>query len=170
MSEAKELTGPDGLKKIGELISEIRFAMLTTAAEDGTFDSRPMATQNKEFDGVLWFLTAQDSRKVDEIAADTHVGLMYADPKNQSYVTIKGRANVSRDQAKIHELWNPMYKAWFPGGEDDPQIRVLRVDVNEAEYWEANDSKIIRSLKYLAAAATKGAVDVGTHGTVSVKR
>ena len=168
MSEAKELTGPEGLKKVGSLISEIRFAMLTTAAQDGTFDSRPMATQKKEFDGVLWFLTAQDSRKVDEIAEDAHVGLMYADPKNQSYVTIKGRANVSRDKAKIHELWNPMYKAWFPGGEDDPQIRVLRVDVDEAEYWEASDSKIVRSLKYLAAAATKGAVDVGTHGTVTV--
>ena len=151
MSEAKELTGPEGLKKIGDLISEIRFAMLTTAAQDGTFDSRPMATQKKQFDGVLWFLTAQDSRKVDEIA-------------------IKGRANVSRDKATIHELWNPMYNAWFPGGEDDPQIRVLRVDVDEAEYWEASDSKIVRSLKYLAAAATRGAVEVGTHGTVRVNR
>ena len=170
MSEAKELTGPEGLKKIGSLISEIRFAMLTTAADDGTFDSRPMATQKKEFDGTLWFLTTQGSRKVDEIAADTHVGLMYAEPKDQNYVTIKGRANVSRDKARIHELWNPMYKAWFPGREDDPQIRVLLVDVDEAEYWEASDSKIVRSLKYLAAAATKGAVDVGTHGTVSVNR
>jgi len=170
MSEARELTGPEGLKKIGSLISEIRFAMLTTVAQDGTFDSRPMATQKKEFDGVIWFLTANDSRKVDEIAADSHVGLMYADPKDQKYVTVKGRARVSRDKAKIHELWNPMYKAWFPGGEEDPEIRVLRVDVDEAEYWEASDSKIIRSLKYLAAAATKGAVDVGTHGTVSVNR
>ena len=70
MSEAKELTGPEGMKKIGDLISEIRFAMMTTAAHDGTFDSRPMATQKKEFDGVLWFLTAHDSRKVDEMAAD----------------------------------------------------------------------------------------------------
>lgn len=170
MSEAKELTGEEGLKKIGDLISEIRFAMLTTASDDGTFDSRPMATQKKEFDGVLWFLTAQDSRKVDEIAADAHVGLTYADPKNQSYVSIKGRANVTRDKDKIHELWNPMYKAWFPGGEEDPQIRVLRVDVDEAEYWEASDSKIVRSLKYLAAAATRGAIDVGTHGTVNVGR
>jgi general stress protein 26 len=170
MSEAKEFTGPEGLKKIGDLISEIRFAMLTTVAQDGTFDSRPMATQKKEFDGTLCFLTAHDSRTVEEIAADAHVGLMYADPDKQSYVTVKGPANVSRDKAKIHELWNPMYKAWFPGGEDDPQIRVLRVDVDQAEYWEASDSKIVRSLKYLAAAATKGAVDVGSHGTVGVNR
>lgn len=169
MAEAKELTGSEGLKKIGKLIQDIRFAMLTTIAQDGTLDSRPMATQKKDFDGVLWFLTAQDSRKVDEVQGNARVVLVYADPKDQSYVTVKGRANVLRDKEKIRDLWNPMYKAWFPGGADDPEIRVLRVDVDEAEYWEASDSRIVRSLKYLAAAATKGAVDVGTHGTVNVR-
>ena len=144
MSEEKELTGIEGMKKIGELIGEIKFAMLTTVDEKGTLDSRPMATQKTEFDGTLWFLTAQDTRKVDEIAAHSNVALVYADPGNASYVTVKGRAAVALDKAKIHELWNPMYQAWFPQGENDPQIRVLRVDVTEAEYWEANDSKLIR--------------------------
>ena len=83
-------------------------------------------------------------------------------------MTVKGRARVLNDPKKIRELWNAMYEAWFPGGADDPNIRVLRVDVTEAEYWKANDSKIVRGIKYLAAAATKGAVDVGEHGTVSV--
>ena len=170
MSEAKELTGAEGMKKLGDLIADIRFAMLTTAAKDGTFDSRPMATQKTEFQGSIWFLTAEDSRKVGEIAQNANVSLIYADPGNASYITVKGRGNVSHDKQKIHELWNPMYQAWFPGGESDPQIRVLRVDVSEAEYWEANDSKIIRSIKYLAAAATKGSVDVGEHGKVAVSR
>lgn len=170
MSEATELTGAAGMKKLGDLIEDIRFAMLTTAAKDGTFDSRPMATQKTEFQGSVWFLTADDSRKVSEIAHNANVSLIYADPGNASYITVKGRANVSHDKQKIHELWKPMYQAWFPGGENDPQIRVLRVDVTEAEYWEANDSKIIRSIKYLAAAATKGSVDVGEHGKVSLDR
>ena len=170
MSEATELTGAAGMKKLGDLIADIRFAMLTTAAKDGTFDSRPMATQKMEFQGSVWFLTADDSRKVSEIAHNANVSLIYADPGNASYITVKGRANVSHDKQKIHELWSPIYQAWFPGGENDPQIRVLRVDVTEAEYWEANDSKIIRSIKYLAAAATKGSVDVGEHGKVSLDR
>lgn len=168
MSEEKILTGPEGLKKIGSLIADIRFAMFTTAGKDGTFDSRPMATQKTEFDGVVWFLSANDTRKVEEIADNENVSLIYADPSNASYVTVKGRAAVSHDKAKIHELWNPMYQAWFPGGENDPQIRVLRVDVTEAEYWEANDSKLIRGIKYLAAAATKGSVAMGEHGKVDV--
>lgn len=168
MSEARQLTGAEGMKKLGDLIGDIKFAMLTTAAKDGTFDSRPMATQKTEFQGSVWFLTAHDSRKVNEIADNSNVSLIYADPANASYITVKGRANVSHDKQKIHELWNPMYQAWFPDGENDPQIRVLRVDVSEAEYWEANDSKIIRSIKYLAAAATKGSLDVGEHGKVAV--
>jgi general stress protein 26 len=168
MSEYQELSGKEGLAKIGSLIKGIRVAMLTTAAKDGSFDSRPMATQKTEFDGTVWFLTANDSRKTGEIADDSHVSLIYADPSDAKYVTVKGRAHASRDREKIHELWNPMYKAWFPEGEDDPRISVLRVDVTEAEFWEASDSKIIRSIKYLAAAATKGGVDVGEYGRVSV--
>jgi general stress protein 26 len=168
MSEFKEWTGREGMEKIGGLIKDIRFAMMTTAAKDGSFDSRPMATQKKEFDGTLWFLTSQDSSKVDEIADDSHVALMYADPSNAKYVAVKGRAFASKDRAKIHELWNPMYKAWFPGGEDDPQVTVLRVDVTEAQYWEASGSKLVRSIRYLAAAVTKGSVDVGEYGKVHV--
>ncbi len=168
MSESHELTGKAGLEKIGALIRDIRVAMLTTTSSDGSFDSRPMATQKTEFTGVLWFLTRYESEKVEEIRNDSHVSLLYADPSNSKYVSVKGVARVSRDRGKIHELWNPMYKAWFPNGEDDPQICVLRVDVSEAQYWEASSSKIVRGIKYLAAAATGGKLDVGETGKVVV--
>lgn len=167
-AEVTELSGREGMEKIGKLIGEIRFAMLITESADGSFDSRPMATQNADFDGALWFLTANDSRKVGEIAQNSQVALVYADPGNAKYVSLKGTANVSNERQKIHELWNPMYQAWFPEGEQDPQIRVLRVDVAEGEFWEANDSKIVRKIKYLAAAATKGSIDMGQHGKVTV--
>jgi general stress protein 26 len=54
MSEATELTGAEGMKKLGDLIADIRFAMLATTAQDGTIDSRPMATQKTEFQGSVW--------------------------------------------------------------------------------------------------------------------
>jgi len=169
MSEMKHLTGQEGIEKIGGLIKDIRIAMLTTVSEDGSFDSRPMATQKTEFDGTVWFLTRSDSGKVGEIRDDSHVELIYADPGASKYVSAKGRASVSQDKVKIHELWNPMYKAWFPEGEDDPKIAVLRVDVTEAEYWEASSSKLVMGVKYLAAAVTGGKVDVGETGVVALK-
>ena len=168
MSEEKQLSGPQGLKKIATLVQDVRIAMLTTAASDGSFDSRPMATQKTDFDGTVWFLTRIESGKVSEIKNDSHVSLVYADPSNANYVSAKGRAFVNQDKTKIHELWNSMYKAWFPEGEDDPHIAVLRVEVSEAQYWEASSSKLVRGIKYLAAAATGGKVDLGETGTVKL--
>jgi general stress protein 26 len=173
MSEYKELYGAEGVAKIGELIADIRICMMTTAGGDGSFDSRPMATQktgleNGGFDGTLWFLTRRESGKLREIAEDAHVSLLYADPGNAKFVTVKGRASVGGDRAKIHELWNPMYKAWFPQGEEDPAIAVVKVTVSEAEYWEASSSRLVRGIKYLAAAVTGGEVEVGDQGKVMV--
>ena len=168
MSEQKVLTGPEGLKKIGELIKDVRICMMTTAASDGSFDSRPMATQETEFDGTVWFLSRQESGKVHEIADDSHVSLIYSNPSDHSYVTAKGKASTSRDKAKIHELWNVMFKAWFPDGEDDPNIAVIKVEISEAQYWEASSSKLVFGAKYLARAITGGKVEVGETGKVLV--
>lgn len=168
MTEQKHLTGEEGKKKIGQLIKDIRIAMMTTAADDGSFDSRPMATQETDFDGAVYFLTREESGKVREIKADSHISLLYADPSNSKFVSAKGQASISNDRAKIHELWNPIYKAWFPQGKDDPHIAVLRVDITEAQYWEASSSKLLRGIKYVAAAATGGKVDLGETGTVNL--
>lgn len=75
---------------------------------------------------------------------------------------------MSKDRPRIEEMWNPMYKAWFPKGKDDPEIAVLRVDVTEGEYWDANSSKLIMGIRYVAAAFTGGAVSVGVSGHVKV--
>lgn len=168
MSEQKHLSGREGMEKIGELIKDIRICMMTTAAEDGTFDSRPMATQKTDFDGTLWFLARGESGKVQELKEDAHVSLLFSDVGNSKYVAVKGRGSVSRDRAKIHELWNSMYKAWFPEGEDDPAVTVLRVDVTEAQYWEASASSLVRGAKYLAAAVTGGKVSLGETGKVEL--
>ncbi len=168
MSEEKALSGAEGVKKIAELIKDIRICMMTTAGSDGSFDSRPMATQKTEFDGDVWFLTRGESGKVYEIKDDSHVSLLYADAGNSKYVAAKGTATISKDKAKIKELWSPMYKAWFPGGEDDPSITVLKVSLSEAQYWEASSSKIVMGVKYLAAAVTGDHTKIGEHGTVKL--
>jgi general stress protein 26 len=42
-------------RKVAELIQDQRLAMLTTRDPFGTLMSRPMALQEVEFDGDLWF-------------------------------------------------------------------------------------------------------------------
>lgn len=169
-SKFQELSGNEGRKKVADLIKGIRIAMMTTLAPDGSIDARPMAVPSgidTSFDGTFYFLTRQSSDKVGEIHRDHHVTLTFANPSDSNYLSLKGRATVTYDRGKIHELWNPMYKAWFPKGEDDPEIAVVRVQVTEGDFWEASDSKIVVYAKYLAAAATGGSVPVGTSGHIT---
>ena len=133
---AEQTSRNDQFDKLVELIKDIRMAMLTTVEDDGSLHSRPMATQDKPEDGVLWFFTYDDTPKTDEIRQDRRVNLSYAKPDKQRYVSVSGTATIVRDRAKMKELWNPIYKTWFPEGLDDPKVVLLRVDVDQAQYWD----------------------------------
>ncbi|HEX8524976.1 MAG TPA: pyridoxamine 5'-phosphate oxidase family protein [Tepidisphaeraceae bacterium] len=140
--------------KLWKMIKGIQTAMLTTACPDGSLRSRPMATQRKEFDGNLWFFTGVSSEKVHEIENDQHVNLAYADPSKDRYVSVSGTGRIVRDRQKMKELWNPIVKAYFPGGLDDPEIALLRVTVNQAEYWDAPGGRMIQLFGIVKAAVT----------------
>ena len=163
-----ELEGAPAREKVAELIKGIHIAMMTTMSEDGTMSSRPMAVQDTPCDGTLWFLTRSTSGKIGEVEHDDDVTLTFAEPKDSKYIALKGKAVLSRDRAKIKELWNPMYKAWFPKGEDDPEIAVMRVDVHVGNYWEASSSRLVVMAKYAFAAATGGKLPVGEAGSIKV--
>ena len=134
----------ENVKKLAELIKGIRVAMFTTVENDGCLRSRPMHTQDAEFDGTLWFFTWLDTAKVHEIQHDQHVNIAYASPSDERYVSVSGRARLVNDPAKTKELWNPMLKAWFPKGLDDPNLGLLRVDAEKAEYWDSPSSKVVQ--------------------------
>ncbi|MBA2748015.1 MAG: pyridoxamine 5'-phosphate oxidase family protein [Tatlockia sp.] len=144
----------DNIKKLHDMVKDIRFAMLTTVEEDGTLRSRPMATQEFEFDGDLWFFTSADATKVNEVQHEHHVNVSYAEPKDQKYVSVSGTAQLIRDKSKIEELWNPLFKAWFPDGLNDPQLSLLKVSVDKAEYWDSPSSKVVRLLGFAKALVT----------------
>lgn len=145
----------EAVEKLGHLISKIKVAMLTTVDEDGTLRSRPMATQHEdEFHGELWFFTHAGSPKVDEVDRQHQVNVAYADPAHQTYVSVSGLATLVRDREKIDELWTPAMKAWFLGGQDDPEVALLRVTVEKAEYWDAPSSTLVHLVGFLKATAT----------------
>lgn len=123
------------LKKLGELIEDVQIAMITTVESDGTLHTRPLATLDYEPDGELWFFTAIDSPKVEEVQEDMRVSVAYASQSKHAYVAVAGVADIVKDRAKMEELWTPMAKAWFPQGLEDPNLALLRVHIERAEYW-----------------------------------
>jgi general stress protein 26 len=144
----------ENIQKLHELIKDIKYAMLTTVEEDGTLRSRPMATQECEFDGDLWFFTNANAPKVNEVQHERHVNVSYAEPNKQKYVSVSGTAQLVRDRQKIAELWNPLYKAWFPQGLDDPDLALLKVSVDQAEYWDSPSSQVVRLVGFLKSVVT----------------
>jgi general stress protein 26 len=144
-------TRDEAIAKLAELIKDVRIAMLTTVAEDGSLHSRPMAAQQSEFDGDLWFFTEEDALKVHEIEAEFHVNVAFADPASQTYVSVSGRAWLAHSRAKIEELWNPTIQRWFPKGLDDPRLALLKVEVDSAEYWDASSSTVAHIAGFIKA-------------------
>lgn len=144
------------IQRLGALISGIRFAMLTCRGRDGLLHSRPLTVQNRaldERDPALWLFVARDSELVGEIAADAAVNLAFADLDGDRYVSIAGSAQRVDDAARVRELWSPMAKAWFPGGPEDARLQLLRVPVEQAEYWDVKASKLVQLVKMATAVA-----------------
>lgn len=158
----------EAIKKLGELIKEINIAMLTTIEADGALRSRPMATQQSEFDGDLWFFLGTSSPKAQEIRNDPRVNLSYAQPDDQRYVSVSGRGELVRDQAKMKELWNPLFKAWFPDGLEDPDLALLKVNVEQAEYWDSPSSTFVTLVGFAKALVTGQRAEVGENAKLDL--
>src|SRR3979490_208899 len=118
---------PGDFAKLGELIRDIRAALLTTPGADGGFHTRPVQTLQVEDDGTLWFFTDWSSPKVDELHHDVRVSLGYADPTKNAYVAVSGTASLLRDIQKAKQLWSIEQRAYYPEGPDDERLALLRV-------------------------------------------
>ena len=146
-------THAEATQKMWELIKDIGFAMMTTE-DEGHLRARPMASAQKEFDGNLWFFTRASAHKVDEVGEDPRVGVTYAEPSKQHYVSLSGRARLVRDKGTIEAHWSEPMRTWFPKGTDDPDIAILKVEVEMAEYWDSPSSTALHAYGYVKALAT----------------
>ena len=158
------------IKELAEMIKDIDFAMLTTVAADGTLHSRPMSTQRVEFDGDLWFFTRASAPKVGEIEREHQVNVSYAKPEDQRYISVSGRAVVVRDRAKIEELWSPVLKAWFPEGPEDPDLALLKVSAERAEYWDSPSSAVAHAISFVKAIVTGTPANPGENEKIELKK
>jgi len=136
------------LDKFYALIDDIKIAMMTTRRPDGHLESRPMANQKRADGADLWFVTAEGGAKLRDIEGDPHVNLAYYSSGSYEWVSASGVASVSRDRAKIAELYESDWKMWFGqdgdsrhGTADDPRIVLIGVDVHAAVFLEVNKPK-----------------------------
>jgi general stress protein 26 len=150
----------EGLETIRELIKGIDTAMLTTVTDEGLV-SRPMKTQDVEFNGDIWFLTKKDTSKYHELLHNAKVNVAYAD---KSYVSISGTAEIVQSREKVKEFWNAMYEKMLETTWEDPNIVLIKVKAETAEYWESGS--LLKQAKFLLEKLTGKETDTKMNDTV----
>ncbi|NHA68124.1 pyridoxamine 5'-phosphate oxidase family protein [Phycicoccus flavus] len=156
----------EGAKHVHDLVSDQRTAMLTTVhRETGMLTSRPMTLQQADEDGTLWFLGMRDSAAAGEIEAHPQVNVAFT--KEGAWVSVAGRAEVRQDAEKARDLWNEFAKTWFQTEPEDPQVAVIRVDGESAQYWDS-PGKAATLVEMVKARATGSRPDPGESDTVDL--
>jgi general stress protein 26 len=133
----------DPISKLNELIQGISTAILTTVRPDSSLHSRPMASQPIDDSGAFWFLTGSNTEKVEAVRTIQRVNLAFLDHTADRYVSVSGFCELVRNGAKAKSLWKPEYKTWLPGGLEDPDLVLMKIVVQEAEYWDPSQSRMV---------------------------
>jgi len=157
-----ERTREEAIQTLAALIADIPVAMLTTTNHRGWLRSRPMVVQEEPFDGTLWFFTGGSAAKTADIRDRRQVNVSFAAPDRDRYVSVSGVAMIIDDVELRRRLWNESYRPWFPKGLDDPDLRLIRIEAEEAEYWDQAEGRMIHVPELYLSKPRFGQMEPGT--------
>lgn len=163
------LYNSDQLATIANKIRHVKFGMFTTLDDHYKMSSRPLTQQQIDDDGQMWFFASTEAEFTKELANHPSVNVSFADTQDSLYVSVSGQAELLQDRQRAAELWNPLLKAWFPGGLDDPHLALIKVQIQSAEYWDSGSSKMKQFFEIAKAAITgEPPHDIGERGAVQL--
>jgi len=123
--------------------------------------SEPLTAQlDKDQVDTLWFFVGKDNR----LAKGGKAMAQFVSKGHDYFACLAGTARIHNDFAMIDKLWSRQVEAWFPGGKDDPNLALLRFDIESAELWEA-DMSISGKVKMLFGARINPSEE-GSHARV----
>ena len=164
-----DLHGEKAIAKVKELVGKAQSCFFrTAAATNGSSRARPMSVQQVDDAGNLWFLSADDSHKNEELSRNSSVQLYFQGSPHSGFLMLSGEASVSRDKTKIKELWEPIVKTWFTEGVDDPRITVIKFVPSEGYYWDTKHGAAVAGVKMLIGAAIGKTLDDSIEGTLKI--
>lgn len=169
MGDVKDLAATDAVKKIREIAKDANICMFVTDLSNLPLSGRPMATQQVDEDGCIWFMSDKNSDKNQHIQQDDQVQLFYSHTNNYEYLSVFGRAEIVYDLKKIEELWTQMAKTWFREGKDDPNISLIKVTPEDAYYWDTKKNKMVSLIKFaMGAIGITPKDDGGVEGRLNI--
>jgi len=163
----QHLSSRAAVAKIKEIVKKAESCFFCTATVAGISNgARPMNVRHVDDEGNLWFLSASDSHKNEELRRDPTVTLFFQGSPHSDFLHLSGRATISRDRAKIAELWEPVIQTGFTEGKDDPRITVIKVTPTDGYYWDTKHGTAVAGIKMLLGAALRRTMDDSIEGKV----
>jgi general stress protein 26 len=160
------MSDTESISKVTDIINDSHIGMFTTINEQGALVSRPLAVQDVKDDGDMWFFTSANTSQVAHIKANPAVNVSFG--QRTEWVSVAGTAEVVTDRQLIRDMWNQMVEAWFPDGPDTPEVVLLHVDSDSAEYWTSPGGTAATVLQWIKSKVTHSRMSVGESGTVEL--
>ena len=154
-------------KKLKSLVNEIKMAMLITNIGSKPVNAVPMTTKKVDTEGNIWFLSTLDSDHDTDIVKDSDVQLLYSDTKKMDFISVFGYATLVTDKDILEELYSKVDDTWFKGV-DDPNLTAIKVNPQEAYYWDTKSNKYSALFKMGIAAVTGESQDIGEKGKLNL--
>ncbi|MEO8711503.1 MAG: pyridoxamine 5'-phosphate oxidase family protein [Parafilimonas sp.] len=164
----ENLLGKEAIEKIKELAKKAVSCFFCTKINEGSFETRPMSAEKIDDEGNFWFLSASDSHKNEQITNDPSVQLVMQGSAHSDFLSINGRAEISKDKNKIEELWDGIMKTWFTEGKDDPRITVIKVISENGYYWDTKHGQAVGLVKMVVGAIAGKTLDDSIEGKIKV--
>ena len=168
MGDTKNLSNTEAIEKLQDIAKDADICLFATNLSSLPIAARPMSTQKVDDEGNLWFLSSKSSSQNQDIQADSRVQLFYSQKSSSEYLSVFGDATILFDREIAKELWNPMVKAWFTEGVDDPDLSIIKVVPSDAYYWDTKNNKAVSLLKIVTGAITGKTMDDGVKGKLKV--
>lgn len=155
----------DNLKKeFLDRLEDTRVGMLSAGAARAV----PMSHYFDDDDpkSTLWFITAKQTDLSIAAGSGTPGTFIVSSTDEALHARIEGTLSVSHDTEQLDKIWNKIAQAWFEGGQQDPDIQLLRFDPSEAEVWLTGGS--MKFLYEIAKAhLTDSRPDMGDHAVIT---
>lgn len=133
---------------------------LMVGLQDGQHSEPLTAQLDEDQVDTIFFFVGKDNR----MAKGGPAMLQFVSKGHDFFACLAGTAQIDNDFAMIDKLWNSQVEAWFPGGKSDPNLALLRVDIDDAELWET-DMSVTGKLKMLFGGKIKSD-ETGSHAKV----
>jgi general stress protein 26 len=165
----ENLIADKAIEKIQELANKAKSCFFCTEVSKGPSEGcRPMSVEKVDANGHLWFLSAADSHKNEEIEANPNVKLYLQGSTHSDFLYLIGKARITKDKNKIEELWDSTHKTWFTEGKNDPRVSVIEVIPEEGYYWDTKHGNFVAGIKIMIGAALGKTLDDSIEGKIMV--